>query len=178
MCALARLDSQVGHLSRRACEQQLVSFGPGYLKMCTRAPGAEPRSRPAPALYPVRGTVVLSLCYIKAAPVASHFCRGSNESPPGPLGISASRPASLFPAPTCLSSFKAPHIFKITPIFYFLFPSSLSVSLKADGAQKQLGSVRVWRTHARTKWIYILDFREARSLVSLTDSHRGALVRR
>lgn len=59
-------------------------------------------------------------------------------------------------------------IFKIAPIF---FPrSSLSVPLKADVAQKQLSDIRV--CSASPKWIYILDFREAHSVVSLMDSHR------
>lgn len=87
-------------------------------------------SCPAPALYPYKGQLSCLPVTSKLPPIASHFYRGSNESPPGPLGLLHPGPHRTLPnlgtsfffqrtAPTLLS-------LKL-PLF---FSSSLSASHK------------------------------------------------
>lgn len=95
------------------------------------------------------------------------------KSPPGPVGLLRPGPHRTLPNP-CVSFFfqGAAHpslSFKNYPCF---FSGSLSVSLKAHVAQ--LSNIRV--CSASPKWIYILDFREAHSVVSLVGLPPGALV--
>jgi len=143
-----------------------LCHGRGYLKM-RRLPVLSPQLSSSCSSLSLQVTLVLSPGYIKAAPIASHFT--------WPSRIIAACPPSHSSQPlACLSLFKrAAHTllsyFTLIPIFV---PSTsfLSVSLKADVAHQQLSDVRV--CSAGPKWIYILDFREAHSVVSLMDSHR------